>query len=184
MRYTTLLLLFCSFLSSSCSNSVTGPNSSQNLLANSTFQRNGTPSLEGWVVPDTSAVHFSTDVPQGGSGSSIVMHAAWFAPWPSNSIFTTVLPQAGSHRYTLSVLAKDTGVGGNALVYLNRPGTANSSLLATLHIDSGATWMYYSQTDTLTAASSDTLFVVVNGGGTEIVSGTTYFNTCKFELLK
>lgn len=145
---------------------------------------NGTPSLQGWVVLDTSAVHFSTDVPQGGSGSSIVMHAAWFAPWPSNSIFATVVPQVGSHQYALSVFGKDTGISGGVYVYLNRPGASNSSLVATLRIDSGMTWTYYSQTDTVAAATSDTLFVVVNGGGTEIVSGTTFFNTCKFELLK
>jgi hypothetical protein len=183
MRYTYLTLLFCGLLSLSCSNTVTGPTNGEDLLSNSTFQISGHPSLAGWSVLDTSVTHFSTDLPKGGSGSSIVMHAAWFAPWPANSIFTTVVPQVGSHQYTLSVFAKDTGAGGSITVYLNRPGSPNLSSAAVLRADDSS-WTYYSQTDTITTSPGDTLFVVINGGGTELLPGTTYFNTCRLVEVK
>ena len=182
MRHTTLLLLFCAFLSASCSNSVTGPNGGQNLLTNSTFEINGKPSLEGWVVPDTSAVHFSSDVPQGGSGSSIVMHIGQFAPWPGNSVFATVIPPQGTHSYSLSVF--DMGAGGGVFVYLNRPNTSNSSLVASLRTKGTASWVLSTQTDTLSTMPGDTVFVTISGGGSPEVGGTSYYNTCTFELLK
>ena len=178
MRYKSLTLLVCGLLSLSCSNTVTGPTNVGNLLANSTFETGGHPSLIGWNVADTSVVHFSNDLPTGGSGSSIVMHAAWFAPWPNNSIYCSVIPQTGSHKYTLSVFAKNTGVGGIVSLYINCPGRSNSSSAATLRA-SDSSWTYYSQTDTISTSLGDTLFVAVSGGGTELLPGTTYFNTCR-----
>jgi hypothetical protein len=183
MRYNYVTLLFCGLLSLSCSSTITGPTNGGDLLSNSTFQIGGIPSLAGWNVPDTSAAHFSNDLPAGGSGSSIVMHAAWFAPWPSNSIFATVLPHAGSHQYTLSVFAKDTGVGGSVILYLNRPGSPNASTAAFLRANDSS-WTYYAQTDTMTTSPNDTLFVVIHGGGTELLTGTTYFNTCRLVEVK
>ena len=178
MRYRYLTPLVCGLLSLSCSNTLTGPTNGGNLLTNSTFEIAGHPSLMGWNVADTSVAHFSKDLPTGGSGSSIVMHAAWFAPWPDNSIYTAVIPQTGSHVYTLSIFAKDTGVGGVVSVYINRPGSPNSSSAATLRANDSS-WTYYSQTDTISTSPGDTIFVAISGGGTELLAGTTYFNTCR-----
>ncbi len=183
MKYATIYFFLCSILISSCNKSTSGPYNNHNLLSNSIFWEDGKPSLKGWIVEDTSVVHFSTDVPQNGSGSSIVMHAEWFGPWQSNSIYAAILPPLeGSHYYTLSAFGKNSGVSGSISVFLNRPSTPNSSLIKSLRINNSQTWFYYSQMDTVTTSSVDTLFVVINGGESESAGGTTYVNTCKFIL--
>jgi len=184
MRYSTVAFFISYFLVACSGHLVTEPNPGANLLTNSDFQKNGKPSLNGWIVPDTSAIHFSADTPANGSGTSIFMHAEWYAPWPSNSIYTTILPPEGKHRYKLSVFGKKTGVGGSVSVYLHRPSTSRSSIVSTLQIGPDSTWTSYSQEDTISATLSDTLFLIIHGGGTELLTGTTYFNTCTFELVE
>ncbi len=181
MKYIILSLFIFGFISLNCSNTVTGPTTSynNNLLANSTFEANEKPSLIGWNVPDTSAFSFSSDIPQGGSGSSIIMNAAWV---PGNIIFTSTIPQLGSHSYKLSIFGKYSGVGGKVSLYLNRPENSSSTLIEEIPINSNA-WSHYSQTKTISATDGDTLFVIINGGETELAGGTTYFNTCRLEKL-
>lgn len=181
-RITIILVIVLSGLS--CKDTTTAPTTDNNLLFNSTFEINGVPGLQGWTVPDTSVVHFSTDVPPSGSGHSIVLHAAWYGMWwASNSIYQSFTVPSGTHRYRLSVFGKSTGVPGRLFAFRNRPpGETSPVEFSSLGIVD-TVWSFYSQTDTLTTIANDTLFVTIFGGGTESRGGTTYFNTCKFEKL-
>lgn len=182
MKYETTFILLVALTALSCKDTVTNPTSGINLISNSSFDLNGTPSLQGWTVSDTSGVRYSTDIPQGGSGYSIVLGAQWFAPWPNGSIFVGIPTQNGPHRYRLSNWGKKINISGGVFIYLNRPTGNSSQFIAALPVVD-TLWTFYSRTDTITTIISDSLFINISGGGTEIASGTTYFNTCKFEKL-
>jgi hypothetical protein len=159
------------------------PPAGSNLLHNPTFDSNGTPSLQDWTVPDTGYVHFSSDAPFGGSGHTIAVTAHWFAVFPAGMVYQSVLPSLeGTHQYRLSVYGKRWGIPGSLWLTINRPSDINSVLRMSIPI-SDTVWTFYVRTDTITTHSNDSLFVVIDGGNTEIAAGITYFNTCKLEKL-
>lgn len=162
----------------------TNPTPGTNLISNPTFETHGVPSMSGWTVPDTHAVHFSNDVPPEGSGSSIVLYLRQGVAysWPFNSVYTTVIAPIGIHAYRLSFLAKRRDdMGGDIFVCRNRPGNNNAMYFRAISIVD-TNWTLYSHTDTLQTAATDTIFITINGGSGEY-SGITYVNTCKFEIL-
>jgi len=184
MRYLLVILLCLTMIEVGCKESTTAPSQADgNLLTNSTFEFNGSPSLQGWVVSDSSNVRFSTDTPPNGSGRTIVLDAQGFAPWPNGSIYQTVAPPAGTHHYRLSVFGKRSGVAGFVEVHLGRPSDTVSILRMSLQIPD-TVWTFCSLTDTITTRTIDSLFITISGGGTEMCAGTTFFNTCKFEKLE
>ena len=181
---TQAIILLLALALVGCKQTSTEPTSEVNLITNSTFEANGVPSLNGWEFPDTSAVHFSIDIPPTGLGYSIVFGVRYFGIWPNNSIYTTITGLSGKHRYRLSVFGKGTPVAyGGVYVYRNRPSSTNSILFGSLEIRD-TVWTFYSRIDTLNTTSSDTLFINVTGGAAELFPSTSiYFNTCKFERL-
>ncbi len=184
MRYLSIMQLCLTMIEFGCKESTTSPSQAdENLLTNSTFELTGSPSLYSWVVSDSSNVRFSTDTPFDGSGRTIALDAQWFAPWPNGSIYQIVVQPTGTHRYRLSIFGKSSGVAGFVEVNLARPSNNGSILRMSLQI-SDTIWTFYSLTDTITMHVSDSLFITISGGGTEILRGTSYFNTCKFEKLE
>lgn len=169
-----------------CKDNGTGPTTIINLIPNSTFESNGIPSLNGWYEwneSDTSIVDFSSDVPSGGGGFSVRFQARQYAPCPNNSVYAKVTTSSGNHRYRLSVYGKRNGVGGSISVYVGYPPCeVDHDHFVTVPI-TDTVWTLYSFSDTLRTVSTDTIYVLLFGGGTEITDGTTFFNTCKFEKL-
>ena len=146
------------------------------LLANPTFEVNGQPSLADWIVPDTSAVHFSNDIPSGGQGNSIILHT-YAGNFPGTSIYKYITGAKGTHRYQMSCWAKRSGTGGYFSVYIKQGNTI--SLCPQLHIAIAETsWTSFSLEDTLTTSTHDTLLAFVSGGFVFLYPGTTYFNSC------
>lgn len=101
----TIMFLFILFLGFNCKDMTTEP-VDVNLLINSTFELNGDSSLYGWIVSYPSVVQFSNDVPQYGSGHSIVFRSSGKSPPLSNSIFAIIPAPAGTHGYRLSIFGK------------------------------------------------------------------------------
>jgi hypothetical protein len=64
-----ILLLF------GCKSELTNPGQPTELITNSSFEVDGTPSLQGWTVCDGGYDHFSHDVPPGMAGTSIYVEA-------------------------------------------------------------------------------------------------------------
>ena len=169
-----------------CKDNGTGPSSATNLITNSTFERNGKPSLDGWhrwEESDTSVTEFSQDIPSGGGGFSITFQARQFSPCPSNSIYANLTVPSGNHLYRISIYGKRTGIGGAISVYVNRPPCELEREPFVIMPLTDTVWTLYSFSDTLSTISSDTVFIMLVGGATEVAGGTTYFNTCKFEKL-
>jgi hypothetical protein len=151
---------------------IVGPPSGGNLIANSSFESNGTPSLQGWQVIDTSVVRFSTDTPPDGGAWSIYIETVW----GQARIQTAVALPEGTHHYKLSTWAKRQGVGGKISLIFNK--AIRKSLTIT-----DATWTVYTFNDTLTTVRGDSVVVELAGGSSQLFSGETYFDICKFERL-
>ena len=187
MKPLTSLILATFILGVSCKDTTTGPSLATNLLINSTFEWNGVSSLHGWTVSDTTGMEFSTtDIPLGGSGSSIELHPMGIPPLPEGTIYQTIPAPIGTHRYDISVFGKmRVEIGGGVHVSLNRPFSNQwkGYFRGIQVIDT--TWTFYSTVDTITAIAGDTIFVILSGGVCEAchVQASTHLNTCRFVKL-
>ena len=152
---------------------IIGPLSGVNLIANFSFESNGTPSFRGWQVIDTSVVRFSKDIPPDGGAWSIYIETVW---GPPARVQTVVALPEGTHPYKLSTWAKRRGVGGTISLIFNK-AIRNSLTI------SDTTWTVYTFNDTLTTVVGDSVVVELAGGFSQRLFGSTYFDICKFERL-
>lgn len=175
-----LMLLF--FGCNKSEETPTGPPVIIDLLSNPTFESNGNPSLAGWIVPDTSTVHFTNDMPPGGKGYSIIVKSQISVLWPGASVFVNIVPAPGKHRYRLSCYTKSKGTAGYCAVYLKRGNM--TVMCGQFYIPATDTiWTNTMHDDTLTTVYEDTLIVNLNGGMLAYFPGTTYFNSCQFQKI-
>lgn len=160
----TLLAAATTFLGCSKSrDTISGSPSDENLLTNSSFEILGMPSLHGWLVSDTSAVHFSQEAPPGGGCWSVAIDPGWVPTM--YSISTTVAAPEGSHRYELSFWTMSWHSWGMARVILKRPDT----LMVRKYLSfSDTTWSTYSLFDTLSTNKGDSVVIELWGGMEEI----------------
>ena len=184
MKSTSYFLGCFAFVALACRSTVTGPTLGPDLISNPSFEVNGSPSLVGWIVPDSSTVRFSADTPPTGSGNTIVLQASSSGVrWPGHSIYTLVVPRPGFHRYKLSILGKRWGAGGGVLLFNGYPNSPNPGcLIASLSL-TDTIWTSYSSVDTATTLPGDTLVLTIDGSASNF-PGTTFLNTCQLQELK
>lgn len=185
MRTMLLIILLLSipallFTGCKSDNSVTNPPLEENLIANSSFESNSSPSLTGWIPnsTDTFFIHFSSDVPFGGGLYSLWLRNEWSFP---GSIIYPISPPAGTHRYQLSAWAKavrssNLPASGEMAILIRRAGV-DSVRKSYWFTDS--TWTSASLLDTVTTASTDTLLVWLRGNPGQFNSGYVLFDLCK-----
>ena len=150
------------------------PPSGTNLISNYSFESNGTPSLQGWETTDTSVVRFSPDIPSNGGAWSIYIETTSL---PAARVRTAIAMPQGTYLYRLSTWAKrNNNFGGGMFLIFN------SAIRKDLPIED-TTWTLYTINDTLTTVVGDTVIVALTGGGSELITGRTYFDICKFERL-
>lgn len=174
-----MVLLFGGMVQGCSKSNPTGPSNGGNLLINPSFEINGSPSLDGWthLHIDTTWFSFSTDVPQGGGTYSIALHAVWA---PAYYVGQTVAADSGTHAYEFSVWAKKSGFAGGMELLLKR----SDELLPLKSADIvDTTWTENMIIDTVTAENGDSLLVLVTGGFSQLLAGTTYFDVCDLEKL-
>jgi hypothetical protein len=144
-----------------------------NLIGNYSFEVNKTPSLQGWVTTDTSAIGFSSDTPPNGGTWSIYIETTM---QPGAEVQTAIAMPQGTYRYRLSTWAKRNNFGGGVFLIFNK------AIRKFLPIED-TTWTLCTINDTLTTVVGDTVIVALTGGGSELIAGRTYFDICKFERL-
>ena len=150
-----------------------------NLIMNSSFELNGQPSLKYWYVQDSSKISFSNDVPVGGGKWSIYIHTEWYGPLPkSPSYFVPLSP--GKHIVKFSLYGKSKSVAGSAFLILHK---GDERKISAQNLITDSSWTRYSTIDTLNINEGDSLFVLLYGGGTEVIDGITYFDLVELELI-
>ena len=166
-------------------NGVVTPPADANLMANGSFEINGVATLQGWSSNDgdTSYVNFSNDTPSGGGSYSVRLKNGWTV---RSTIWYSLKPPIGTHRYQLSVWAK--AMRSNALVeaggdvsLMTRTGGA-SSLHKYIHF-ADTMWTTGSVIDTLTTSSTDSVVITLRGNIDQSSAGYVLFDLCRFEKL-
>jgi hypothetical protein len=130
------------------------------------------------VSGDSTLLFFSTDIPPGGGKYSLAFTTVW---GPACRVSAIVQASPGTHQYRASIWAKSVGIGGSIRLYFkpaNSPWFFQKSLMVT-----DTVWTAYSMVDSLTASVGDSVVVAISGGISEFLSGTTYYDLCKLEIL-
>jgi hypothetical protein len=150
---------------------------SGNVLLNTSFEKNGKFSAEGWSLPLSS--DSSTEVPPDGGKYSLLIESSQ-PPEVYAEVKVPVL--ANYNRYTLSFWSKSSGVtnniNGKAVLTLLRNGNEVKSV--SLILDN-IIWESHSLTDTFAVAPGDSFLVRLSGGMSQLFSGETNFDRCKLE---
>jgi len=173
-----VLMIICI---NSCSEQETSVNPPpENTLINTSFEKDGKFSTEGWSLPVES--DSSTMVPPDGGRYSLKLKSSQ-PPENFAEIKVPVLLQF--NNYKLSFWSKangiTSGVFGRAVLSLVRNSTViKSESISVSDID----WNSYSIADTFTVAEDDSFLVQLSGGMSQLFSGETYFDLCVLEAIK
>jgi hypothetical protein len=148
-----------------------------NLIINTSFEKNGQPSSDGWKVTSTLPNNFSNDVPDSGGSFSLVLEAGWVGGFAE--IKVPALVQYSN--YKLSFWSKYSAFKGSATLSLLRNGTAIKENSVTVN---DIVWGNYSVSDTFSVVQGDSIMVQLSGGYAQLLPGETYFDLCKLEAFE
>ena len=173
--------ILITFFVSSCSENETSVNPpSGNTLINTSFEKNGQFSADGWTLPAQS--DSSKDVPPNGGNYSLLLKASWF-PELYAEIKVPVLSQY--NNYKLSFWSKSTGVTGGVygrgILSLLRNGSTLKSKSITVD---DIIWRSYTIVDTFSVAEGDSFLVQLTAGISQLLPGDTYFDLCTLEAVE
>lgn len=164
------LMLFALFMFSCTEEKTTEP-TDENLLINTSFEKNGRFSSEGWTLPVQS--DSSSDVPSGGGSFSLVLEATQ----PPEAYAQIKVPvKTKFNKYKLSFWSKYSVIEGKAILSLLRSGSIIKSTSITV---ADIIWQSYSIQDTFSVAAGDSFMVQLTAGITQLLPGKTYFDLCK-----
>lgn len=173
ISFFVLLLMF-----QSCSdNSVNQPAPAENLISNWSFEKNGQPIIEGWVLNPNGKYSFSNTAPEGGGMYSIQLDCNWGIP---NEIRTSVPAYWGNTKYEFSLLSRKEDFGGYFSINIKRSDSLIT--LNKINIDSDS-WRIYSVFDSIQTKKNDSLVIILAGGFSQVLTGKTYFDLVRLEKL-
>ncbi len=173
------LLLFLFTIKCSTNKNPLSSHDGTNLVLNSSFEENGRQSLKYWYVDSTQIPHFDNDVPPGGGKWSIFLEASWYGPLPKSPSYLLPL-SSGKHILNLSLWGKYKSVRGSAFLIQKSSGKQN--IVGQIVIED-THWTKYSLIDTVQLAANDSLFILLYGGGSEVVAGRTHFDLIELKLI-
>ncbi len=175
-----LFVFILLFIICSCNEEEPTAPTEENLLLNTSFEKNGKFSSDGWTL--TALSDSSMDVPPGGGIYSLELNSS--AP-PGEYAFIKVPVKT---QYTINKLtfwAKSTGVSSNiygkAILSLIRNGSEIKS--RSIQIDV-IDWRSFSIQDTFNVASGDSFMVQFTAGVSQLLPGKTYFDLCQLQGIK
>ena len=150
-----------------------------NIIKNSSFEINGNTSIKYWFVNNTQIPYFDNDTPPDGGKWSLYLKANWYAPLPKSPSYLVPLP-SGEHLLNLSLWGKYKTIHGSAFLILKNNDERN--IVGQIDIID-TSWTYYSRVDRVRINANDSLFVLLFGGGDELLYGETHFDLVELKLI-
>jgi len=166
-------LILLTFFISGCTEQETTAPTVENLLLNTSFEKNGRFTSDGWSLPAQS--DSSVDVPPNGGSYSLELEAS--QP-PESYAQITVPVNTQFSNYKLTFWSKYSVIEGKAVLSLIRNGSAIKSLSILVE---DIVWKSYSIQDTFNVASGDSFMVQLTGGSSQLLTGKTYFDLCQLQ---
>ena len=170
-------ILFATLISS-CSkeeNSVNPPTSG-NYLINTSFEKNGFFSADGWSLP--SNIDSSSLVPLNGGKYSLGLESV-SPPEEFAEIKVPVLTQFNNYKF--SFWSYSNAIYGRAILSLLRNGSIIDSTSISIQ---ELSWYNYTISDTFNVAAGDSFLVQFSGGTSPVLFGETYFDLCTLEAVE
>jgi hypothetical protein len=156
-----------------CTEEETTEPTDENLLINTSFEKDGKFSSDGWTLSAQS--DSSTDVPSGGGSYSLELKASQ----PPEVYAQIKVPvKAEYNEFKLTLWSKYSVIEGKAILSLIRNGAAIKSLNILIE---DIVWKSYSIQDTFNVALGDSFMVQLSGGSSQLLPGKTYFDLCQLQ---
>jgi len=160
-----------------CSTCTNPPDEEDKILVNTSFEKNGNPSADGWNISSPPFGDFVIDAPTDGGTYSVALDAGN----PGGEAAITVNALTNFDIYKLSFFAKFENINGTAGLFFIKNGVVikNSNITIT-----DTSWTLYSITDTFQTSTGDSIKVLFRGGITQLLPGKNYFDLCKLEAVE
>jgi len=159
-----------------CSTCTNPPDEEDKILVNTSFEKNGNPSTDGWMI-SIALGYFVTDTPTGGGSYSIALEASN----PGGEAVITVGALTGFNVYRLNFFAKFENISSSATLSFIRNGTVSKEKNISI---TNTNWTSYSIKDTFQTNVGDSIRILFRGGIIQLLSGRTYFDLCKLEAVE
>ncbi len=147
-----------------------------NRLIASSFETEGTASIDNWKSPGPPIVKFSRDVPQEGGNFSIFLKARSLGAFVSKEVDAI----NGKHNYRLTYWSKSTEDPGSLSIFNVKGNTKTLIKAQNITVDK---WTKYSFVFQVNAANGEKIQILL--GGSDFVSpqGYTFFDLITLENL-
>ena len=160
-----------------CSNCPDPPGEEDKILVNTSFEKNGNPSANGWIISQPPLGNFMTDAPPEGGTYSVALEAGN----PGGKATITVKSLTDFDIYMLSFYAKFEKINGTASLFFIKNGAVSKENIISV---TDTSWTLYSITDTFQTSAGDSIRILFRGGGTPSMAGKTFFDLCKLEAVE
>ncbi|RLC51598.1 MAG: hypothetical protein DRI23_04660 [Candidatus Cloacimonadota bacterium] len=161
-----------------CSTCTNPPDEEDKILVNTSFEKNGNPSADGWNISPPPLGNFASDAPSGGGTYSVALEAN--NPFGGEAAIT-VKSLTDFDIYKLSFYAKFEKIYSTASLFLIRNGRVSKE--NTVFV-TDTIWTLYSITDTFQTSAGDSIRILFRGGTTAVIAGKTLFDLCKLEAVE
>ena len=176
-----IALIFSIMLLQSCGKDpVTYTDNTINLVANSSFEENGSGTLKYWeMLPsDPGSYSFNSDVPNSGGNYSLTIKESWGV---SNKVYTSIVIPQNYSQFRFSVFAKVEIKPAKIWIGIQKADTLIQQLQFTVD---QTRWTKYVSDFTYLASAGDTLKIFLEGATSSLYASKSFFDLCKLEVLK
>ncbi len=177
-----LLIIFSSLLllwnCDECSTCTDPLGEEDKILVNTSYEKNGNPFTDGWIISPAPLGNFVTDTPPGGGTYSVALDAN--NPFGGEAAIT-VKSLPNFDIYKLSFYAKFENISGTASLFFIENGAISQQNIISV---TDTSWTLYSITDTFQISTGDSIKILFRGGTTPIIAGKTFFDLCKLEAVE
>jgi len=150
--------------------------SMENIIFNSSFETKGNPSLAKWNA-DTILASLVKDVPPEYGKWSLQLIPGWYPQEGFAETYVTGIKESGIFKLTVWMKSLNNWEGSVSLRLNNSPNIKKVS-------NSTGNWSMVTLTDTILLNETDTLFIRLSAGRTEVVSGKVLFDNVLLEKIK
>jgi len=179
MKERILFLSILSCTTMSCKHSTTEPIAQSNLIMNSSFELDNTPTLQGWMLGNSHLTKLVNEAPPGGGNWSLQLTSDW-AP-TTGYVYTSVSNVKSGDILKLSAFVRATGqYGGRGIIELVA-GPSFYGQSAKTASSTDTVWTQISLIDTVLLMPNDTLWVVLSSPITELIPFQQRFDLIELE---
>ncbi len=154
---------------------------SGNLLSNGSFERDGEPTLVGWLVNEDELTELIEEAPPEGGAFCLKLDADWA---PTRGYVTALVPEArDGDVLRLSATVRAVGEAGEAVIGIvtGMNPAARDEGHRTLMNSTETDWTRITLTHTVSLSEGESVWVLLSSADTEVAQRTALFDLVTLE---